>query len=35
MLKEKYKFEVTTSMDPKIKENIKKSLNLYWELDDK
>lgn len=34
MLKEKYKFEVTKFMDPKIKEEINKSLKLYWEIDD-
>jgi hypothetical protein len=33
MLKEKYKFEVTKEMNPKIKEEINKSLNVYWEID--
>lgn len=34
MLKDKYKFEVTRPMDPKIKSEIQKSLNIYWEVDD-
>lgn len=34
MLKERYKFEVTKIMDPKVKEEINKSLKVYWEVDD-
>lgn len=34
MLKDKYKFEVTKKMDPKVKKEIQKALNIYWEIDD-
>jgi hypothetical protein len=34
MLKEKYKFEVTKSIDAKVKKEINKALKVYWEVDD-